>query len=52
MDGIELGNGVIAWTAANDTGFAFETCGANRRVPIDFDGFTLVAFRPPEAFPD
>lgn len=45
-EGIGEGNGVIAWTAANDAGFAFETCGANRRVPVDFDGFTLVAFRP------
>lgn len=44
---IEDGNGVIAWTAANDAGFAFETCGDNRRVAVDFDGFTLVAFRPP-----
>src|SRR4051812_17795846 len=40
------GNGLIAWAAANDAGFAFETCGANRRVPVDFDGFVLVAFRP------
>ncbi len=40
------GNGVMAWTAANDAGFAFETCGRNRRVPVDFDGFALVAFRP------
>ncbi|MFL5178822.1 MAG: type I-E CRISPR-associated endoribonuclease Cas2 [Microvirga sp.] len=37
------GSGVIAWAATNDAGFAFETCGANRRVPVDFDGFALVA---------
>lgn len=42
---IEDGNAVIAWTATNDAGFAFETCGRNRREPVDFDGFTLVAFR-------
>lgn len=44
---IEGGNAVIAWTATNDAGFAFRTCGSNRREPVDFDGFTLVAFRAP-----
>jgi CRISPR-associated protein Cas2 len=54
---IEDGNGVIAWTAPNDAGFEFDTCGANRRVPVDLDGFRLVEFRPepgvatPEARP-
>jgi CRISPR-associated protein Cas2 len=43
------GSGVIAWAAKNDAGFAFETCGANRRVPVDFDGFALVAFHPVDA---
>ncbi|SEE05329.1 CRISPR-associated protein Cas2 [Rhizobiales bacterium GAS191] len=43
---IEAGNGVLAWSAPNDAGFAFETCGNSRRVPIDVDGFTLVAFQP------
>ncbi len=42
------GNAVIAWAATNDAGFQFETCGANRRVPVDFDGFSLVSFHPPE----
>lgn len=46
---IGQGNAVMAWTAANDAGFVFETCGENRRVPVDFDGFTLVAVRSPEA---
>lgn len=41
------GNGVIAWAAPNDAGFSFETCGRNRREPVDFDGFALVAFAPP-----
>lgn len=40
------GNAVIAWTAPTDAGFAFETCGEQRREPVDFDGFRLVAFRP------
>lgn len=39
------GNAVVAWTAPNDAGFDFETCGSSRRVPVDFDGIRLVAFR-------
>ncbi len=46
--GIETGNAVIAWAAPNDAGFEFETCGVNRRVPVDFDGFRLVSFLPGE----
>jgi CRISPR-associated protein Cas2 len=45
---IEEGNGVMAWTSLNDAGFMFDTCGKNRRVPVDFDGFSLVAFLPEE----
>jgi CRISPR-associated protein Cas2 len=41
---IEDGNGVIAWAAPNDAGFEFQTCGRNRRIPVDLDGFRLVAF--------
>ncbi len=37
------GNAVIAWASPNDAGFEFDTCGANRRVPVDLDGFRLVA---------
>lgn len=37
------GNGMMAWTAPNDAGFAFDTCGPNRRVPVDLDGFRLVS---------
>jgi len=40
------GSGVIAWSAPTDSGFAFECCGANRREPMDFDGLTLVKFKP------
>jgi CRISPR-associated protein Cas2 len=40
------GNAVIAWAAPNDAGFVFETCGKNRRVPVDLDGFRLVSFTP------
>ena len=49
---IEDGNGVIAWAAANDAGFEFDTCGRNRRVPVTLDGFRLVAFTAePESAP-
>ena len=44
---IEDGNAVIAWSAPTDSGFAFETAGANRREAIDLDGLTLVRFNPP-----
>lgn len=48
---IEDGNAVIAWSAPEDAGFAFDTCGANRRLPVDLDGFRLVAFGPESALP-
>lgn len=44
---IEDGNAVIAWAAPTDSGFAFECVGENRREPADFDGLTLVKFKPP-----
>jgi CRISPR-associated protein Cas2 len=40
------GNAVIAWSAPTDSGFAFEAIGENRREPVDFDGLTLVRFKP------
>jgi CRISPR-associated protein Cas2 len=46
---IENGNAVVAWTTASDAGFDFETCGKNRRRPVDLDGLRLVAFDPPES---
>jgi CRISPR-associated protein Cas2 len=42
------GNAVIAWSATTDSGFAFEAIGGNRREPVDFDGLTLVRFKPSE----
>jgi CRISPR-associated protein Cas2 len=45
-EGIEEGNGVIAWVAPNDAGFDFDTCGTNRRMPVDYDGLKLVSFKP------
>lgn len=40
------GNAVMAWSAPTDSGFAFDAIGENRREPIDFDGLTLVKFKP------
>lgn len=43
---IEAGSAVIAWSAPTDSGFEFESVGENRRLPVDFDGLTLVRFEP------
>lgn len=48
---IEDGNAVIAWSTPDEAGFAFDTCGANRRVPVDLDGMRLVAFGRDAALP-
>ncbi len=40
------GNAVIAWSRPNDLGFAFDTCGSSRRLPVEFDGIQLCAFLP------
>lgn len=46
---IEQGDATIAWAAANDAGYDFDTCGVNRRAPTDLDGMKLVRFLPPPA---
>lgn len=46
QEAIDPGNAVMAYAAPNDAGFIVETCGTNRRVPIDVDGFTLMSFKP------
>ncbi len=43
------GNAVMAWVAATDAGFEFDTCGPNRRVPVNLDGMKLVRFLPETA---
>jgi CRISPR-associated protein Cas2 len=43
---IDGGDAVMAWTAQNDAGFDFDTCGVNRRMPVELDGLKLVRFRP------
>ena len=40
------GNAVLAWSAPTDSGFSFDAIGSNRREPVDFDGLTLVRFKP------
>jgi CRISPR-associated protein Cas2 len=44
--GIDQGNAVMAWSASNESGFDLMTLGANRRIPVNFDGLTLVSFAP------
>ena len=46
LAGIENGDGIMCWSAANDQGFEFATAGKNRRMPREFDGMTLVSFAP------
>ncbi|MFQ2274851.1 type I-E CRISPR-associated endoribonuclease Cas2e [Aeromonas hydrophila] len=43
---VEQGNIVMAWPANNDSGFDFQTLGANRRMPVNLDGCRLVSFLP------
>lgn len=42
------GNVVMAWATNNESGFEFQTLGANRRMPVDLDGLRLVSFSPIE----
>ncbi|WP_225848246.1 type I-E CRISPR-associated endoribonuclease Cas2e [Streptomyces sp. HPF1205] len=40
------GAAVLIHPAANEQGYALRTAGERRRIPVDFDGLTLVALRP------
>ncbi|MFD7506197.1 type I-E CRISPR-associated endoribonuclease Cas2e [Streptomyces sp. NPDC059850] len=42
------GAAVLIHPEANEQGFTLQTAGERRRVPVDFDGLALVAFRPDE----
>ena len=42
------GNAVIVWSKPDDLGLDFDTCGTNRRVPVELDGLKLCAFKPPD----
>jgi len=46
--GIGDGNAVIIWNAQTESGFDFWTIGANRRIPVEYDGLRLVSFLPEE----
>ena len=52
VQGIEDGNAVIMWRTNSEAGFEFETLGANRRMPADWDGVRLVSFHPEVKPPD
>lgn len=40
------GAAVLIHPEANEQGFTLHTAGERRRTPLDFDGLTLIAFRP------
>lgn len=40
------GAAVLAHPDANEQGYTLRTAGERRRIPVDFDGLTLIAFRP------
>jgi CRISPR-associated protein Cas2 len=42
--GLEGGNAVLAWTTNSESGFDFQTFGANRRTPAEMEGINLVSF--------
>lgn len=44
----EDGNVAMAWASNHESGFEFQTYGANRREPVDHDGLRLVRFLPPK----
>ncbi|NJD52993.1 MAG: type I-E CRISPR-associated endoribonuclease Cas2 [Candidatus Methanoperedens sp.] len=44
--GLDGGSAIMAWSAQNEAGYDFVTLGANRRMPVDMDGFKLVSFLP------
>lgn len=50
--GIGDGDAIIAWAVPSDAGYEFDTCGVNRRVPVDLDGLKLVSFLPSSTIGD
>lgn len=40
------GNAVLVWSCPTESGFDFETCGHNRRLPVDLDDLKLCSFMP------
>ncbi len=43
------GTAMMAWSAPTESGFAFETVGADRREPVEIDGMMLVRCHPRNA---
>ena len=43
---IGAGSAVLVHPESNEQGYALRTAGERRRIPVDFDGLTLIAFRP------
>jgi CRISPR-associated protein Cas2 len=46
--GVGDGNAVMAWSVKTEQGFTLRTLGRNRREVVQWDGLTLVSFRPIE----
>jgi CRISPR-associated protein Cas2 len=44
--GVGSGNAVMVWSALTEQGYRIRTFGESRRIPVDFDGLILVAFKP------
>ncbi|MBV1879325.1 MAG: type I-E CRISPR-associated endoribonuclease Cas2 [Pseudomonadales bacterium] len=40
------GNVVMAWATNTESGYEFQTFGENRRIPVSYNGLTLVSFLP------
>lgn len=49
---IGSGDAIIAWGVPSDAGYEFDTCGVDRRVPVDVDGLRLVEFHGPPPDPE
>ncbi len=45
-DQIGDGDAIMTWSAPTEAGYDFDTCGVNRRMPMDLDGVKLVQFSP------
>ena len=45
---IDEGDAVLIWSTSSESGFEFDTCGKNRRIPFDKEGLKLVQFLPLE----
>jgi len=51
ISGLGEGNAVMVWSAPNESRYELLTAGVNRRIPVQFDGLTLVSFYPQKGEP-